>query len=164
MADNKPKPWLKFYPADWQADQALRLCSLGARGLWVECIAIMHRARPYGHLLINGQPVTDTQLAVLVGASPEQVTDALCELGTAGVFSRTKKGVIYSRRMVRDEKKARISRENGKKSGNASLSKQKEKSSWDNLLDKGGIRPRGQSLEQLDKSNCINPPYSPPPC
>ena len=29
-------PWLKFYPSDWRADIALRVCSIAARGLYFE--------------------------------------------------------------------------------------------------------------------------------
>ena len=119
------KPWMKFHPADWRSDPGLRLCSLAARGLWIECIAIMHRAQPYGHLLINGRPVTDAQLAVSVGAPPEQIPALVRELSSAGVFSRTRKGVIYSRRMTRDEKKAQTARKNGQKGFEAKLCKQK---------------------------------------
>ena len=42
-------PWLKFYPRDWRGDQALRLVSLHARGLWIELLCVMHEATPYGH-------------------------------------------------------------------------------------------------------------------
>lgn len=105
-------PWMKFYPAAWRADPALRMCSLAARGLWVEMLSIMHEAEPYGYLLVNGRPVTDAQLAVLAAAPSDQVPSLLDELESAGVFSRTRKGVIFSRRMVRDEKKS----EEGRKS------------------------------------------------
>lgn len=37
-------PWLKFYPTDWRSDPALKMCSLAARGLWIEMIALMHEA------------------------------------------------------------------------------------------------------------------------
>lgn len=99
------RPWFKFYPADWQADQALRLVGLEARGLWLECMCIMHRADPYGHLVVNGRPVTDVQLAVLAGTLPDRVPALVAELETAGVFSRNRAGTIYSRRMTRDEKR-----------------------------------------------------------
>ena len=45
-------PWMKFYTADWRSDPALRMCSMAARGLWVEMICLMHEATPYGQLLI----------------------------------------------------------------------------------------------------------------
>lgn len=93
-------PWLKFYPLDWRGDPKLRMCSMAARGLWIEILSLMHEAAPYGHLLVNGKSPTDTQIAVLAGAPSDQITDLLGELETAGVFSRTKDGVIYSLDMV----------------------------------------------------------------
>lgn len=105
-------PWMKFYPADWRADPQLRMCSLAARGLWVEMLCLMHEAEPYGHLTVNGRPVTDMQLAVLCGLPPVELGALLTELEEAGVFSRSRNGVIYSRRMTRDEKK----RKDGEKS------------------------------------------------
>ena len=150
------KPWMKFHPADWRSDPALRLCSLAARGLWIECIAIMHRAQPYGHLLINGRPVTDAQLAVSVGAPPEQIPALVRELSSAGVFSRTRKGVIYSRRMTRDEKKAKISRKNGKKGGNAMLCKQRENPPWDNPPLKPPDKPKSlESRVRVKKEEAV---------
>lgn len=98
------RPWIKFYPADWQADQALGMCSLAARGLWLEMLAIMHRADPYGHLLVNGKVPTDTQLAALARCPLDQIPSLLDELESAGVFSKGRNRVIYSRRLTRDEK------------------------------------------------------------
>lgn len=105
-------PWMKFYPADWRADPQLRMCSLAARGLWVEMLCLMHEAEPYGHLTVNGRPVTDAQLAVLCGLPPVELGALLTELEEAGVFSRARNRVIYSRRMTRDEKR----RKDGEKS------------------------------------------------
>lgn len=103
MADHR---WMKFWPADWQSDASLRMSGLAARGLWIECIAIMHTADPYGHLLINGKQPTAKQLASIVGSNEREVTKLLTELGDAGVFSRTEEGVIFSRRMVRDNERS----------------------------------------------------------
>lgn len=105
MSD-KRQPWLKFYPADWRADPRLRMCSYAARGLWIDVIAVMHEAEPYGHLLVNGRAPTPRQLAGLLGGTERQVTALLAELEEAGVFSRTEDGVIYSRRMVRDRERS----------------------------------------------------------
>ena len=49
--------WFKFYPSDWRADPALRMCSIAARGLWMEMLCVMHEATPRGSLLINGKRV-----------------------------------------------------------------------------------------------------------
>lgn len=112
---------MKFYPADWQADQALRSVGLEARGLWIECMCIMHRAEPYGHLVVNGRPVTDAQLAILAGTLPDRVPVLMAELATAGVFSRNRASVIYSRRMTRDEKRRALAEKNGSEGGNPAL-------------------------------------------
>nr|WP_050804230.1 hypothetical protein [Paracoccus sp. TRP] len=131
-------PWLKFYPTDWRSDPALRMCSMAARGLWIEMIALMHEAVPYGHLLVAGRSPTDAQLAVLVGAPSDQIPELLGELDAAGVFSRTREGVIYSRKMTRTAKRTAIARKNGKKGGNPSLSKDRDNPPSDNPPDKGG--------------------------
>ena len=115
------QPWLKFYPSDWRADPALRMCSLAARGLWIEMLCLMHEARPFGFLLVNGRPVTAARLANLVGAGVAEVEGFLVELEEAGVFSRDADGALYSRRMRRDEERAAANRVNGRAGGNPSL-------------------------------------------
>jgi hypothetical protein len=114
-------PWLKFYPSDWRADPALRVCSLASRGLWMEMLCLMHEAAPRGSLLVNGQPVTDKQLAALCGVSGRDVTRCIEQLETAGVFSREDNQTIYSRRMRRDEERAERDKANGKGGGNPRL-------------------------------------------
>ena len=116
-------PWMKFYPSDWRADPALRMCSIGARGLWMEMLCIMHEADPYGSLRINGKPVSDRQMAGLAGASPAEVDPWLVELEEAGVFSRDDDGAIVSRRMMRDKAKAEADKDNGRRGGNPKLTK-----------------------------------------
>lgn len=101
------QPWMKFYPRDWRGDQALRAVSIAARGLWVECLCIMHEARPYGHLLLNGNPVGDDTLARMTGIPMDEVSALMAELRQAGVLSVTGKGVVFSRRMTKDHARAR---------------------------------------------------------
>lgn len=100
------RPWMKFYPRDWRGDQALRAVSLTARGLWIECLCLMHEAEPRGHLLLNGKKVAVDTLARMVGASSEEVSAAMLELQSAGVFTQARNGVVTSRRMIQDEKAA----------------------------------------------------------
>lgn len=95
-------PWMKFYPSNWRGDQALRAVSIAARGLWIECLCVMHEAKPYGHLLLNGEPVDDGTLARMTGASVDEVSALMAELRKAGVFSMTREGVVFSRRMTKD--------------------------------------------------------------
>ncbi len=108
-------PWLKFYPRDWRGDQALRAVSISARGLWIECLCIMHEAKPYGHLLLNGNPVDDGTLARMTGVPVDEVSAMIAELRQAGVLSVTGKGVVFSRRMTKDHARAQKGRLSVKK-------------------------------------------------
>ncbi len=109
------KPWLKFYPRDWRADPRLRMCSLAARGLWAELLGYMHEAEPYGHLLVDGKKPEHGDLAALVGRPLTETRKAMTELGERGVYSTTADGVIYSRRMVRDNERSEEGRGHIKK-------------------------------------------------
>jgi hypothetical protein len=146
----KKNPWMKFYPADWRGDQALRMVSLAARGLWMECLAIMHEAKPYGYLVVNGRPVGVDALARMVGASSDEVRIFMSELQEFGVCDVTGEGVTFSRRMVRDQERANKARMNGAKGGNPSLRKETGKLKSVNPPVKGLDKPhipeaRGQN-------------------
>lgn len=114
----KQKPWFKFYPNDWRGDEMLRLCSLAARGFWIECLALMHKAEPYGHLLVNGTAPSLGELGKLVATSSGEVGRLLEELKSKGVCSVTDAGVVVSRRMVRDKDREQKASESGKRGGN----------------------------------------------
>lgn len=126
-------PFLKFYPSDHNADPALRSCSLAARGLWIEMLCIMHNADPRGYLVINSKPLTDRMLASLSGTDESTVADLLSELETAGVYTRSNKGQIYSRRMVRDEKLSNLRAKSGKKGGKSTFDKYMNKNNISDL-------------------------------
>ena len=97
------RPSFQFYPSDWLRDTALRTCSIGARGLWIDMICFMHEGTPYGHLKVNQKVILPPNLRVMVGATLDQVEGWLEELESAGVFTRDEEGTIYSKRMVKDE-------------------------------------------------------------
>ncbi len=109
---------MKFYPSDWRSDPALRSCTIAARGLWVEMLALMHEAVPYGSLLINGARIDKKRMASLAGIKENECTVLMLELEGFGVFSRDDDGTIYSRRMRRDAVKAARDKANGKLGGN----------------------------------------------
>lgn len=121
------RPAFQFYPADWRKDPALSSCSLAARGLWIELICIAHESDRYGHLSVNGRAMTPAQLARMVGESPKTFDKLLQELEDAAVFSRDEDGVIYSRRMLKDEHIRNVRAASGKQGGNPNLLKQKVK-------------------------------------
>lgn len=155
-------PWMKFFPADWRAEPTLRVCSLAARGLWMEMLALMHEAEPRGHLVINGKPITNNQLSNLVGVPQDTIETLVTELESAGVFSRKKNGAIYSRRIERDENRTRKNRENGKLGGNPSLSKDKEIEQSVIHEDKTHIlEARSQKEEEKDSPSLLEPDKPP---
>lgn len=166
MADDK-LPWFKFKPIDWQGDDALQTVSIGARGLWIEMLCIMHKATPRGYLVIGGNAMTDAQLARATGTSIEEVIALRDELKDAGVYSVDGKGLVYSRRMLRDDKAHRTAKKNGKKGGNPSIRKiaASNCNNGDNSAsvnptvkggDKGGVKAKSQENRVKD-----SPPISP---
>ena len=111
------RPWMKWYPGDWRADPLLRACAPISRYVWMEMIGLMHEAEPYGHLVLAGRTVDYSTLAALIGMDVGEVKRAVKELEAYRVFSRTDKGVIYSRRMVRGENLSQKRAESGAKGG-----------------------------------------------
>ncbi|MEN6549141.1 MAG: hypothetical protein ABFE07_24110 [Armatimonadia bacterium] len=106
---------MKFYPRDWRGDQALRAVSIGARGLWIECLCIMHEAKPYGHLLLNGEPVGGDALARMTGTTVDEAQALMAELRQAGVFGLTRAGIVFSRRMTKDHAASQKGRKSAEK-------------------------------------------------
>lgn len=115
-ADIKKRPAFQFYPGDWRKDVELRACSLAARGLWIDLMCVMHECDPYGHLALNGAPMTPAKIAGQIGVTPQQVKKLLDELIENGVARKTDNGTIYSKRMVDDER-IRNARAAGGKAG-----------------------------------------------
>jgi biotin operon repressor len=111
-------PSFQFYPGDWMKDPALRSVSPEARGLWIDMLCLLFESGRRGYLQhMAGKPVSDEQLARMTGSSSGQVSRLLQELEDSGVFSRTEHGMIYSRRMIRDERKRAACGEAGRKGG-----------------------------------------------
>ena len=113
--------WSKFWWADYEADDALRLTSLAAQGLWMRMLCAMHKGTPYGHLAVNGTAPSNRQMSIMLSATEKEVAKLIPELESAGVLSRTEAGLIYSRRMVRDKAASDEGSANGKRGGNPIL-------------------------------------------
>ena len=96
-------PWIKFFPSDWLSDESLRSCSIGARGLWMDLLAMMAKSNTHGFLLIGGSPASVEQISRIIGEDSQTTRKLLQELEANGVFSRDEKNVVFSRRMRRDE-------------------------------------------------------------
>lgn len=142
------RPSFQFYPSDWLRDTALRSCSTGARGLWMDMICFMHEGTPYGHLKVGDKVILPSNLARMVGDSAEVVSDWLLELSQAGVYETTEDGVIYSKRMIRDENLRQIRAAGGSKGGNPALMDKVKV----NLKDKQKSTPSSSSSSSSSKN------------
>ncbi len=161
MANSEKQPWMKFFTRDWMADEALSSCSLGAQGLWMRMLCLMHRAAPQGHLLINGKRPTDDRLAASLGVPVEILRGLLIELREAGVFSVTNGGVIYCRRMVRDsaisEKRSKAVQKRWKKAAVAPVAEESSSRVEGELRGSSGEVGFAQESENpADFGVCIN--------
>lgn len=161
MTDAK-RPSMNWYPGDHQRDTGIKACAFEPRGLWREMMDLMHDGEPYGHLTAGGVPIDPPDLSRIVGIPLFQVRKYLKELEDRKVFSRTLAGVIYSRRMVKDEITRRTKKRNGKLGGNPALVNQQ-----DNRED---IHPLNQHVNGVDNlspaSNAVavaSAVASPPP-
>lgn len=134
--------WTKFFWSDWDTDPALRLCSFSAQGLWMRMLCIASAHDPIGYVAVAGRALDETSIARMTGGLESEVRDLLGELERNGVFSRDRQGRIFSRRMVKDAKRAAIARKNGKKGGNPSLGKGEGISRWDNPSDNTPLKPQ----------------------
>jgi len=68
------QPWIKWFPADWSADPALKQCSLAARGLWIEILNAM---------FLTDLPKFETSIpamAKMFGSSQQEIAACLAEL------------------------------------------------------------------------------------
>lgn len=148
MTDSTKRPAFQLYPADWRKDLELQSCSIGARGLWLEMMCVMHEAKPYGHLVLNGKGMTEAQAATACRVPPNIYRRLFAELKAAGVPGESAEGVIFSRRMVRDEA-IREARAAGGKDGAEHGIKGKE-------FGKQGGRPKKAKGGE-------KPPLNPPP-
>lgn len=160
-------PSSTFYWKDYENDEGLRVSSLAAQGLWMRLLCVAAKADPYGYVLINGCEIGVTGVARLGSVTETEAATLLDELERNGVFSRDRKGRIYSRRMVKESAVRKKAVENGKKGGNPALSashgKQTEKDRSVNLQDNGGgpplypypypIEPNGSKEEEPNGSS-----------
>lgn len=166
------KLWGKFYWSDWLADEQLAQCSLAAQGLWMRMLCIAAKSDPVGYVAVNGAPLKADGIARIVGGDIEEVERLLAELLDWGVYSVDRRGCIYNRRMIKEDKREIIARSNGARGGNPSLLKDSSSASsekdnptqdnqsdngTDNQTDKGGDKT--QRLEARVQ-NPPNPPYS----
>lgn len=150
-------PFGKFFWSDYASDPSLKVCSFGAQGLWMRLLCIAAEHSPIGYVAVNGRSLGGPEIARATGGAVDEVNGLLDELESNGVFSRDRRGWIYSRRMIRDAKKSRNARENGSKGGNPKLSKQTENPDWVNPEDKPHIPEARDQKEKEEEGGAVAP-------
>lgn len=158
--------WAKFFWSDWSGDRGLALCSLAAQGLWMRMLCVAAESNPIGYVAMNGRPLGVTDIARLAGVTETEANPLLDELDRNGVFSRDRRDCIYSRRMVREAKRAAVSRRNGKTGGNPTLLKHRENSPLDNHPLNDASNPQKPDTREIEEpSGSLSDPSDadPPP-
>ena len=107
------------------------------------CIAAKHG----GYVAVNGRGLEAKEISRLVGVPEEDTQTLIDELESNGVFSRDKGGVIYSRRIVKDEK----NRKNGQLGGNPKLLE--TKGTADSVNPSPGRVHKPEAISQTKKEN-----------
>lgn len=121
-------------------------------------LCLMAKASPVGDLRIGGTPCTVQDLAKFASADNETVERLVEELRSRGVFSTTRSGVIYSRRMRRTADKSRKMSANGKK---GAVAKHLKINETPDLPKQNASKTSGKSLaleardQKLDKEKNI---------
>jgi uncharacterized protein YdaU (DUF1376 family) len=112
-------PHIQFYVGDWRKDLGIQTLSYHHRGIWFELLMLMHCSEQRGKLVVAGKPMSNAALARLLGLSQQETQDALAAILDSGVASKTEAGIIFCRRMVREEEM----RQNRKRAGSIGGSK-----------------------------------------
>jgi len=87
------KTVLKIDTQTWFSTQNIRVCSAAARGLLVDLKALC--LKNGGYLLVNGQPMSDDQIATLTNIPITKMRQYLQELGVTGLFQVDDTGLFF---------------------------------------------------------------------
>jgi len=103
---NNRKPYFMFFPDIWLGDLELGCCTLQTQGAWVKLLCYMHKATPYGHLIVNGKKLDEKGIKKLLKVDDETFNKIWAELWGNGVIKKDKVTDTYcSKRMIRDYEK-----------------------------------------------------------
>jgi hypothetical protein len=114
-------PALQWYSGDWRKDPGVRVLTFEQRGIWFEMLMVMHESERRGALVLNGKPMTEGQIAQVVGCDLKRFKVALAVIMDTGVASRDENGAIINRRMIKDERIRQLRKAAGSLGGNPAL-------------------------------------------
>lgn len=76
-------PWFKFWPDSWLSDPDLACCSMATQGVWINCLAQIHKQAEGG--TITRSVSQFSRMFRLSNAELLQAFDELAETGTAEI-------------------------------------------------------------------------------
>ena len=119
-------PAFQFYTGDWRKDPCVQALDHSHKGVWIDLLCVMWDSVEPGRVVLpNGKPMPDDAIARNLGIPEAEWKQTRSTLLAYGVASEDEAGVLYNRRMVRDEE-ARLKKvEAGRKGGLARKSPSK---------------------------------------
>ena len=110
------RPSFQFYPKDWLTDIGLKMCSLEAKGLWIDLLCYMFFAPIRGSLTYNkthnkthNKPITNDNKVItnldnkaitkLTGENEEKINALMKELEENQVIEKLQNGMRINRKM-----------------------------------------------------------------
>ncbi len=116
--------WTKFYWSNWLGNAKLRMCSIGARGMWIDMLAVAAQNDPVGYIVAPGGLLL-TLMSRVSGISKDEAQTYFDELCEAGVIHVDAHGRLYDPRMVRDNENLQKAITSGQRGGRTSRDRRK---------------------------------------
>lgn len=118
-------PALQFYTGDWRKDPCVQALDHEHKGVWIDLLCILNETSERGRLVLpNGNPMPDEAIARNLGLTEAKWKQIRSNLLGYGVASEDGDGVLYNRRIVRDQATREARAEAGRKGGKKSRPKQ----------------------------------------
>lgn len=116
--------WTKFYWSNWLGNSKLRMCSIGARGMWIDMLAVAAQNDPVGYIEAPDGRIMRL-LSRVSGITEAEALQYFDELAVAGVMRCDSEGRLYCPRMVRDNENLQKAISSGQRGGRKSRDRQK---------------------------------------
>lgn len=110
-----------FYPADWMSDSRLRLCSAGARGLWIDILCLMYLSSERGYLIIEDTILDEQMIQKTLGCDAKEFDDYFTELIRYNIIKKDDKNRYFCKTMVNAQQLSEKRTMSGKLGGNPNL-------------------------------------------
>lgn len=145
MSKKKDYPAMPFYFGDWRKAPEIRALDLDVRMIWFEILGYMWESTERGYLTLNGNPVTTSVIAKMIGIDVKKMEDSLKEMEQFNVFSIRKDGAIFCRKMIKDEELRKLKA----KAGRAGMEKRYDKKCYNKYI----TEPITQTLTNTEDEN-----------